>query len=108
MSAHGDDRPEPSEEPEWMSTGRRMVADRSNRGAGAGVQFGAAVVVFTLAGLWLDRRLDTLPLFLLVGLALGFTGGLIHLMRTLGGRKSGSGHERAGGDDATRPPDGGA
>jgi ATP synthase protein I len=44
--------------------------------AGIGVQFGAVILVFTLAGYWLDKTLGTSPWFLLgcvfVGAAAGF------------------------------------
>ena len=32
-----------------------------------GLKFAAGIVVFSLAGIWLDRRLGTIPLFTLVG-----------------------------------------
>lgn len=32
-----------------------------------GLKFAAGIVVFALAGIWLDRRLGTMPLFTLVG-----------------------------------------
>ena len=34
-----------------------------------------------LAGLWVDRRLGTLFVFLLIGLAVGCTGGMYHLLQ---------------------------
>ena len=37
--------------------------------------------VIPLGGYWLDRKLDTAPIFLLVGCALGFSLGFYHLMR---------------------------
>ena len=44
--------------------------------AGIGVQFAVTIVVFAFAGVWLDRRLGTSPLFVLVmvfgGAGLGF------------------------------------
>lgn len=40
--------------------------------AGLGMQFFAAILLFVYAGNWLDRRWDTSPLCLLVGL---FAGG---------------------------------
>jgi ATP synthase protein I len=49
----------------------------------AGLQFFAAVTLFTLAGHWLDRQLGTTPLFILLGLALGFGGGFYSLYREL-------------------------
>lgn len=70
-----------------MAVGEQVVRANASRGAGAGIQFGASVVLFTLAGVWADRHFDTLPLFLLIGLGLGFGGGLYHLVRTLGRRE---------------------
>ncbi|HVS18652.1 MAG TPA: AtpZ/AtpI family protein [Planctomycetota bacterium] len=67
------------------------------RYAGLGVQFGAAVVLFTLGGAALDRWAGTSPLFLLVGVALGFTGGLISLIRQVP-------RVRSGRTPGTRPP----
>ena len=34
-----------------------------------------------LAGYWLDKRLGTVVLFIVVGLALGGVGGMYHLLR---------------------------
>jgi F0F1-type ATP synthase assembly protein I len=42
--------------------------------AGLGMQFGVAIIVFVYAGNWLDRRLDTAPLFLLSGVLVGGGG----------------------------------
>jgi ATP synthase protein I len=41
------------------------------------------LVVPTLIGYWLDRRLGTLPLFLIVGVALGFVTATLSLMRLM-------------------------
>jgi F0F1-type ATP synthase assembly protein I len=41
--------------------------------AGVGVQFAITLVLFTLGGVWLDRRLGTSP-WLLIILALGGSG----------------------------------
>ena len=41
------------------------------------------VTLFALGGLWLDDRLGTRPLFLVLGVVLGIVGGLIHLLRVL-------------------------
>jgi len=73
--------------PGWVEKSTRSVQS-GGRGAGAGVEFGAAVVVFTLLGLWADRAFGTRPWLMLVGLVLGFGGGLVHLMRALGGTKT--------------------
>lgn len=60
---------------------------RYGRLAGLGVQFGVAVTLFALAGHWLDGRLGTRPLFLIVGVLLGFAGGTISLVKAV--RRSG-------------------
>ena len=39
------------------------------------------MVVPGLAGLWIDRRLETTPLVTLVGFAVGLTMGIWHLIR---------------------------
>ena len=41
--------------------------------AGVGLQFGASIVLFALAGLWLDRKLNSSPWFLIV-MVLGGSG----------------------------------
>lgn len=37
----------------------------------------------TVVGFFLDRLAGTLPLFLLIGLALGFAGGMFYVYRAL-------------------------
>jgi F0F1-type ATP synthase assembly protein I len=51
--------------------------------AGLGLTFGASIVAFTLAGNWADERLGTSPLFLLVGVFLGFGLSLAWIYRRL-------------------------
>jgi len=46
--------------------------------AGAGIQF-AAIVLFHFLGQWLDRQLDTTPVFLLAGVFIG-GGAAFYLM----------------------------
>lgn len=52
-----------------------------------------------LAGLWIDRKLGTVLVFLVLGVALGMTVGMIHLVRMTAPRQNG----KKGGD----PPAGG-
>ncbi len=54
---------------------------RLHRLAGAGSEFSATVIVCLLAGFFLDRWLDTKPVLLLIGLALGFSVGLYNMIR---------------------------
>jgi F0F1-type ATP synthase assembly protein I len=48
---------------------------------GLGVQFAVGIVVFTFAGMWLDRRLGSSPWFLLVGVFIGCVGGFFSIYR---------------------------
>jgi len=49
----------------------------------AALTFAVAVAAFALGGHWLDGRLDTSPIFLIVGCLLGTAGGMLHLVRRL-------------------------
>jgi ATP synthase protein I len=56
---------------------------------GLGFAFLAALVVLAAVGFFVDRLLGTLPLFLFVGLGVGFAGGLYYVylaLKTLGGK----------------------
>ena len=50
---------------------------------GAGVQFALSIVVFLLAGDWLDERLGTTPWFLILGVMVGAGGGFFSMYRRL-------------------------
>jgi F0F1-type ATP synthase assembly protein I len=52
---------------------------------------------------WIDRRLGTKIVFLVLGLVLGVVGGMIHLMRMLAPKNSASGKRPRGG--GVPPPD---
>ena len=51
------------------------------RFAGVGVQYALTILVLTLAGIWLDERFETAPLFLIVLLLVGFVGATWSLVR---------------------------
>jgi len=54
------------------------------------MQFAAALVLFTLAGVWLDGKVPRLrPLFTLVGFLLGFLGATASLYYQVYGTKQG-------------------
>jgi F0F1-type ATP synthase assembly protein I len=55
---------------------------------GIGASMAASVLAGLGVGYWLDGKLGTEPLFLLVGSALGILGAFLHLYRTVAGRKS--------------------
>jgi len=50
---------------------------------GVGFAFILVISVLAAAGFFVDRMLGTLPLFLLVGMGLGFAGGLYYLYLAL-------------------------
>jgi len=50
---------------------------------GVGFAFILTVGMLTAIGFFVDRLLGTLPLFLIVGLGLGFAGGLYYVYRAL-------------------------
>jgi F0F1-type ATP synthase assembly protein I len=52
-------------------------------GVSAALQFGITTVVFSLLGNWLDGRLGTSPLFLLLGMFLGAGAGFYSMYRKL-------------------------
>lgn len=49
--------------------------------AGIGIQFAATILVFTFAGVWLDRRFGTSPVFILLGVFVGAGGGMYSMYR---------------------------
>lgn len=49
-----------------------------------GFQFAVSVVAGLIFGNYLDKKLGTLPWLTIIGLALGFVGGLVNLVRILG------------------------
>ena len=55
----------------------------STRALGAGMTLAVTVGLFAYGGLWLDDRIGTRPLMLILGVALGITGGMLHLIRVL-------------------------
>jgi F0F1-type ATP synthase assembly protein I len=51
--------------------------------AGIGLQFAASIVLFVFAGQWLDRRLGTGPVFLILGVFVGAGGAFYSMYRKL-------------------------
>lgn len=52
--------------------------------AGMGMQFAAVVVLSAFAGVWLDKRFGTSPLFVLLLVLLGAGGGFWSMVRRVG------------------------
>ena len=78
---------------------------------GAGMTLAAAVGVFAFGGHLVDGWLQTSPLFLILGLLLGATGGFIHLFSVVApgvlpfGRSRARGTGRAQGSQSPRSED---
>lgn len=51
--------------------------------AGAGLQFAASIVIFLFLGQWIDRKLNTSPIFLLAGVFLGGGAAFYSMYRKL-------------------------
>jgi hypothetical protein len=74
------------------------------RYAGLGVQLAVSLLVFVLAGQWLDKRLGNTGMITIAAAFLGFGGTMYSLIRTLN-RQDGGG--RDGGGEAGGRKDGG-
>jgi ATP synthase protein I len=62
---------------------RNHASGNYARFVGLGVTLMLIFGLPTVVGLFLDRLAGTLPLFLLIGLAAGFVGGMIYVYRAL-------------------------
>lgn len=65
---------------------RKRVEQTYLRFAGVGVQYALTILVLTLAGIWLDNKFETSPLFLVICLLVAFVGATWSLVQqVLGG-----------------------
>ncbi len=55
-----------------------------------------------LAGYWLDQRLGTVVLFMLIGFAVGCTASVVHLIRMVRSENSASDSETPGADKSPK------
>ena len=62
---------------------RNNVSGNYARFAGLGISLLLIIGFPTVVGFFLDRLAGTLPVFLLIGLALGFAGGMFYVYRAL-------------------------
>ena len=62
---------------------RNDASSNYARFAGLGITLLLIFGLPTVVGFFLDRLAGTLPVFLLIGLALGFAGGMFYLYRAL-------------------------
>lgn len=78
------------------------------RYAGHGVTLALATAAFALSGHWLDGRLSTAPLFMILGALLGFGGGFYYVIRSVMPEGFGDGRssrETEGGSEEREPPE---
>ena len=73
------------------------------RYAGLGVQLAVSLLVFVLAGQWLDKRLGNTGMVTIAAAFLGFGGTMYSLIRTLNRQD----HDKDGGGEAGGPTGGG-
>lgn len=73
----------PPPTPDKSPVGSGGFGTSLSRLAGIGVQFGAVISLFALAGYWLDDRMGSSPWLLLLGVLLGFVGGTISLVKAV-------------------------
>jgi F0F1-type ATP synthase assembly protein I len=85
----------PSREPGEISPGAL---------AGLGFQFFAAILLFVYAGNWLDRRLHSAPLFLLLGVVVGGGGVFYTSYRRLTAASRTASRNDTPGDDTQPKP----
>lgn len=75
--------------------------------AGHGITLALATAAFALLGRWVDARLSTAPLFVLLGSFLGLAGGFYRMYRELVLRpRADAGAGEAGADGSSEPRDG--
>ncbi len=63
---------------------------------GIGIELATFIIVFLLAGRYLDSRLGTEPWLLILGAALGFAAGFYSMFKTLSGLSNPGDRKRTG------------
>jgi F0F1-type ATP synthase assembly protein I len=72
-----------TEEPRPQGTGGKAPAPSPATYAGVGIQFAIAIVLFAVGGNWLDERVGSSPLFLILGVFVGGAGAFYSMYRKL-------------------------
>lgn len=62
---------------------RRNEAFTVGRHLDLGLRFAVSILIGIGGGYWLDTKINTLPIFLIVGLLLGLTSGFLTLYRAV-------------------------
>lgn len=74
---------EPQGRPDQTPAASTGGVGTAGKYAGIGIQFAASIVLFLYAGRWLDRRLGTDPIFLIVGVFAGATAAFYSIYKRL-------------------------
>lgn len=72
-----------TEEPRPQGTGGKGSAPSPATYAGVGIQFAIAIVLFAIGGNWLDERVGSSPLFLILGVFVGGAAAFYSMYRKL-------------------------
>lgn len=94
----GSNRPEPEKTEE--NIGRRYAKAAGSEFASLGIAMGVSIALLAVGGNWLDNRLGTAPLFVLLGVFAGFAGGCYSMFGRLAAQR-----KRAGAREKHRETD---
>ena len=72
-----------TEEPRPQGTGGKAPAPSPATYAGVGIQFAIAIVLVAFGGNWLDERVGSSPLFLILGVFVGGAAAFYSMYRKL-------------------------
>jgi F0F1-type ATP synthase assembly protein I len=76
-------RDEPSGRPGSGPPASTTGLGSAGKYAGIGIQFAASIVLFLFAGQWVDRRLGTSPVFMIIGVFGGATAAFYSIYKRL-------------------------
>ena len=77
----GDREGPPARQPNDQNRGSAGVG--AAKYAGLGLQFAVSILAFLYAGQWVDRKLQTSPLFLIIGVFVGASASFFAIYRSL-------------------------
>lgn len=77
----GDREGPPARQPNDQTRGSAGVG--AAKYAGLGLQFAVSILAFLYAGQWVDRKLGTTPLFLIIGVFVGAAASFFAIYRSL-------------------------
>lgn len=92
----------PPDDEDAGGTGPNTLPSELGRYAGHGMTIALSTAAFAWGGVWLDDRLGTEPVFVLVGVFVGFGAGFYSMYRDIApgaGTAGGSGDDGPPGDD---------